>query len=237
MSFSKYIGILISVLLISCNKVETDQEKLSYSRGYAAGQVLKNEGVNIDVKAYTLGLKAGIAADAEKVKQYIKPEEMIAAENKLAEDKSKNLSERIQKNKDDGENFLKANLQKPNVKVTPSGLQYEVIKLGEGPLPKLGDIVKGYSVSRLVDGKIFEKYESADNQPIQYVVKNQLPGWQEGVQLMPVGSKFNFYIPSSLAYGTSMRGDLLPYTVLIYEIEIVEIVKPAKPDKAKKNKK
>jgi FKBP-type peptidyl-prolyl cis-trans isomerase FklB len=121
--------------------------------------------------------------------------------------------------------FLAKNKEKPGVTVTPSGLQYEVIKMGTGPKPTKESTVKVHYVGTLIDGTEFDS-SIKRNEPAQFPVGGVIPGWTEALQLMPVGSKFKLYIPESIAYqATGAGGVIKPYSTLIFEVELLEIVK------------
>lgn len=121
--------------------------------------------------------------------------------------------------------FLANNKDKTGVTVTPSGLQYEVIKMGTGPKPTAQNTVKVHYVGTLIDGTEFDS-SIKRNEPAQFPVAGVIPGWTEALQLMPVGSKFKLYIPESIAYGAAGAGEVIkPYSTLIFEVELLEIVK------------
>ena len=121
--------------------------------------------------------------------------------------------------------FLAKNRQKPGVTVTPSGLQYEVVKMGSGPKPSRINTVKVHYSGTLIDGTEFDS-SIKRNTPAQFAVSGVIPGWTEALQLMPVGSKFILYIPENLGYGSKGAGDKIkPFSTLIFEVELLEIVK------------
>ena len=126
--------------------------------------------------------------------------------------------------KEDGEKFLAENALKEGVTTTESGLQYEVIKMGKGKKPAATDRVKVHYHGTLIDGTVFDS--SVDRgEPITFGLNQVIKGWTEGVQLMPVGSKFRFYIPQELAYGAQNAGSIPPYSTLIFEVELLGIEK------------
>ena len=133
--------------------------------------------------------------------------------------------ERSAGNKKIGEEFLAANKNKPGVVTLPSGLQYMVIKEGNGPKPGPTDKVKVHYHGTLIDGRVFDS--SVDRgQPIELSVNGVIPGWTEALQLMPVGSKWKLFIPSNLAYGDQQAGPLItPGSTLIFDVELLDIVK------------
>ncbi len=125
----------------------------------------------------------------------------------------------------ENEAFLAKNKEKEGVKVTPSGLQYEVITMGSGDKPTTESTVKVHYVGTLIDGTEFDSSIRRD-QPAQFHLAGVIPGWIEGLQLMPVGSKFKLYIPENLGYGASGAGETIkPFSTLVFEVELLEIIK------------
>ena len=123
-----------------------------------------------------------------------------------------------------GKKFLEENKLKEGVVTTESGLQYEVIKMGKGAKPAATDKVKVHYHGTLTDGTVFDS--SVDRgEPITFALNQVIPGWTEGVQLMPVGSKFRFYVPQELGYGARQAGSIPPYSTLIFEVELLGIEK------------
>ena len=122
-------------------------------------------------------------------------------------------------NKAKGEQFLAENALKDGVKVTASGLQYEVLRMGKGPKPTAESTVKVDYEGRLIDGTVFDSsYERGE--PIEFPLDGVIKGWTEGLQLMPVGSKFRFYIPQELGYGARSAGSIPAYSALIFDVEL-----------------
>jgi len=123
------------------------------------------------------------------------------------------------------EAYLAKNKEKAGVTVTATGLQYEVVKMGNGPMPTAQNTVKVHYVGTLIDGTEFDSSVKR-NQPAEFPVSGVIPGWTEALQLMPVGSKFNLVIPQSIAYGANGAGEVIkPYSTLIFQVELLEIVK------------
>lgn len=123
-----------------------------------------------------------------------------------------------------GEQFLAENALKDGVKTTSSGLQYEVIKMGKGAKPTATSTVKVHYEGTLIDGTIFDS-SIQRGEPIEFPLNGVIKGWTEGLQLMPVGSKFRFYIPQELGYGAQAAGSIPPYSTLIFEVELLDITK------------
>ena len=127
--------------------------------------------------------------------------------------------------KEEGEKFLAENALREGVITTPSGLQYEIIKKGKGKkTPTATDVVKVHYHGTLINGTVFDS--SVDrNEPISFALTQVIPGWTEGLQLMTVGSKYKFYIPQELGYGSQQAGSIPPYSTLIFEVELLDIEK------------
>ena len=126
--------------------------------------------------------------------------------------------------KEDGEKFLAENALKEGIITTESGLQYEVIKMGKGKKPSATDRVKVHYQGTLIDGTVFDSSVER-GEPITFGLNQVIKGWTEGVQLMPIGSKFKFYIPQELGYGSQNAGSIPPYSTLIFEVELLGIEK------------
>ncbi len=127
--------------------------------------------------------------------------------------------------KKEGEDFLAQNKTKEGVFETKSGLQYQIIKQTEGKKPKATDKVKVHYTGKTIDGKVFDSSVKR-GKPAEFQLNKVIKGWTEGVQLMPVGSKFKFFIPSKLAYGKRGAGKIIkPNSMLIFEVELLDIIK------------
>ena len=150
----------------------------------------------------------------------INKREALKASKKAELDKVK-YKDYIEQN----EAFLAKNKEKAGVTTTASGLQYEVIKMGTGPKPTAQNTVKVNYVGTLIDGTEFDSSVKR-NEPATFPVSGVIPGWTEALQLMPVGSKFKLFLPSTIAYGANGAGEVIkPYSTLIFEVELLEIVK------------
>ena len=124
-----------------------------------------------------------------------------------------------------GEAYLADNAKRPGIVTTASGLQYEVLTQGDGPVPAATDQVKVHYTGRLIDGTVFDSSVER-GEPATFGVTQVIPGWVEALQLMPVGSKWRLHIPSALAYGPNGAGGVIgPDATLIFDVELLEIVK------------
>lgn len=138
--------------------------------------------------------------------------------------RSANMEAAYADNKEAGLAFLEANKSVEGVQVTESGLQYKVIKMGKGKKPSATDRVKVHYHGTLIDGKVFDSSVER-GEPALFALNQVIPGWTEGLQLMPVGSKFTFYIPSELAYGDRETGEIKPFSALVFDVELLSIEK------------
>ena len=146
---------------------------------------------------------------------------------KAAQDMFKQKQEQNQKAP--GEAFLAENAKKEGVVVLPSGLQYKVLQAGEGKTPQKGDKVKVHYEGRLIDGTVFDASKRHGDKPAEFGVTDVIKGWTEALLLMPVGSKWQLYIPYDLAYGERGTGrDIKPYSTLVFDVELVDIVEAEK---------
>lgn len=127
-------------------------------------------------------------------------------------------------NREEGEKFLAENKTKEGVQVTPSGLQYKVIKQGKGAVPTTSDKVSVHYRGTLIDGTEFDSSYKR-NKPTEFGVTQVIKGWTEALTMMPVGSKWELYIPQELAYGSRNQGQIKPFSTLIFEVELLDIVK------------
>ena len=141
-------------------------------------------------------------------------------------------------NRDAGRKFLAENAKKDGVITLPSGLQYKVLTQGTGAVPTTSDKVKVHYEGRLIDGTVFDASKNHGDEPAEFRPTDVIKGWTEALTMMPVGSKWQVYIPFELAYGSRDAGQIKPYSALIFDIELVGIVddKPA-PAKTSKNSK
>jgi FKBP-type peptidyl-prolyl cis-trans isomerase FkpA/FKBP-type peptidyl-prolyl cis-trans isomerase FklB len=215
------------VTLTACNKpdLKSDKGQASYAIGQQIGKNLKAQNIEIDAKTLAASLE-----DATKGKSEMKDEEIQKAMMKLQENAMKKQQEEGENNKKKSADFLEKNKSAEGVKVTASGLQYQVLTEGTGATPKKEDNVKCHYTGTLIDGTKFDS--SVDRgQPAEFPVGGVIPGWTEALQMMKVGSKYKLFIPPELAYGPAGRPGIPPNSALVFEVELLEIVKPAKAKK------
>ena len=196
-----------------------DAAKLSYAFGQQFGDSLGSSGISkegLNLEFIVKGLADKL--DGKEGVDEIERQQLIRGA--LTEGRKKAAEAATVLNK----TYLEANAKKEGVKSTPSGLQYRVITEGAGAKPTATSEVKVHYKGTLTDGTEFDSSYKR-NEPAQFPLNGVIPGWTEGLQLMPVGSKYEFVIPSDLAYGPDGRPGIPPNAVLVFEVELLEIVK------------
>lgn len=206
-------------------KLETDKQKLSYAFGYNVGQKIKHEIADLDEAAFGQAIHDAMTETASRLSS--------AETQTIVADFQKKRQEEIQKagekNLKDGKEFLATNKKKKGVVTLPSGLQYKIIKSAKGDKPSTSDSVVAHYRGTLINGKEFDS-SITRGEPATFPVAGVIPGWQEILPLMPVGSKWQVFIPSELAYGARGPGGLIgPNETLIFEIELLKIAKNEAP--------
>lgn len=219
-------GVLMSAVLLSstaqATELETEAQKLGYIIGMDIGSSLKQQGGELDIETLIDAIRATyndqpLAMTPEEAAST--RESFIAARQAEAEQQRQSMAAI---NAAEGDKFLLENRGKEGVQVTDSGLQYKVVVMGEGAKPAPTDKVTVHYRGTLLNGEEFDSSYSR-NQPTSFQLDQVIPGWTEGVAMMPVGSKFMFYIPPNLAYGPQGGGPIGPNSTLIFEVELLGI--------------
>lgn len=223
------VAVVISGTTWSCksqNKVEKKKVELtskvdsaSYAIGMQIGQNFAQQGLDtvMNINLILEGIKDQIAKEAKL--DINKTDEIV--QSFFSEMQKSQSSGKLK----EGEDFLKENGKREGVVSTPSGLQYEVITMGTGPKPVATSTVKTHYRGTTLDGTEFDSSYKRD-EPLSFPLNGVIKGWTEGLQLMPVGSKFRFFIPYDLAYGERGAGQLIgPFETLIFEVELIAIEK------------
>jgi FKBP-type peptidyl-prolyl cis-trans isomerase FklB len=203
--------------------LKDQKEKASYALGLNVGTSFKKQQIDIDPNLVAKGLTDAYTG----AKPLLTESQIAGALNALkSETMAKQqgvASELAVKNKAEGEKFLAENKSKPGVTSLPSGLQYKVIQEGSGPKPTPSDVVVCHYRGTLLDGSEFDS-SFKRGQPASFPVSGVIRGWTEALQLMPVGSKWQLFVPADLAYGERGAGaDIGPNATLIFEVELVSI--------------
>ena len=200
-----------------------DMKAVSYIIGADLGQKLRTNSVDASLDNLIDGIKDALAGAEPKYSQEEQQKIMTAFQNELRVKMEKKQAELAKKNTKLAEEFLAENGKKEGVITTASGLQYQVIKEGNGPKPVKTDKVKAIYKGQLINGTVFD---DSRGQPREFPVSGVVPGWQEALPLMATGSKWKLFVPPNLGYGDKQRGPVIePNSVLVFEIELVEISK------------
>lgn len=207
-------------------------DKVSYFIGTQIGANIANnfkqQGIDLDLDNFLDGMRNQFEGKEPKFKQEELEEAMKGFEAVMQGKMAKQREEQMaaaEATKAAGTKFLDENKSKPNIKTTDSGLQYEVISEGKGEKPKVTDQVSVHYTGTLLNGKVFDSSVQR-GEPATFGLQQVIKGWTEGLQLMTVGSKYKFYIPSDLAYGDNGAGeDIGPGETLVFEVELLDIVK------------
>ncbi|NHB56948.1 FKBP-type peptidyl-prolyl cis-trans isomerase [Acinetobacter shaoyimingii] len=199
------------------------KDQLGYSYGYVMGRTNAETLKEINLDAFINGLKQGYTGQ----KSDLSDEDMAKA---LSQYKKQNDAKQLEafkkvaaENLEAGRVFLEKNAKQAGIVTRPSGLQYQVLKAGNGKTPSAKSKVKVDYEGRLLDGTVFDS-SIARNQPVEFQVSQVIPGWTEGLQLMKEGSKYRLFIPAKLAYGEMGSGDsIAPNSTLIFDVELLKV--------------
>ena len=228
-----YMDEFIKGLNEGANADPKNKKKVAYYAGIQIGQQISNQmikGINYQVfgsdTTKTISLKnylAGfISGTTGKNRLMTQDQAEQLANAKMMAIKRTNMSKQYGSNKANGEKFLAANKTKPGVKTLPSGVQYKVIKEGNGPIPKDTSMIKIQYEGRTIDGKVFDSSYKR-GQPVDLRANQVIKGFTEAITRMPVGSIWEVYIPQQLAYGDREAGEIKPFSALIFKIQLISI--------------
>ena len=210
-----------------------DKKKAAYYMGIQIGQQISNrmvKGINHELfgedSTKTISLKnfmAGFIQGVKGKKGLMTVEQAgQVAQMKMMSIKAKNMEVQYGPLKKKGEEWMAANAKKPGVKTLPSGVQYKVIKVGAGQMPKDTSVVKVNYEGRLIDGTVFDS-SYKNGQPVTLRANQVIKGWTEALVHMPAGSVWEVYIPQELAYGDREQGQIKPYSPLVFKIELISV--------------
>jgi len=213
----------------------TDKEKTSYSIGLNIGLNLHEQEVQIDVASLAKGIQDGLANAKPALTEAEIRTVLMTLQKQVAEKQEAKKKSMAEKNSKEADTLLAANKAKEGVVALPSGLQYKVITIGKGAKPTATDTVVTHYKGTFIDGKQFDSsYERGE--PATFTVNGVIPGWTEALQLMPVGSKWQLWVPSKLAYGENgFQNVIPPNAALLFEIELISIQPKKAEAEPKKN--
>ncbi|WP_386694766.1 FKBP-type peptidyl-prolyl cis-trans isomerase [Lonepinella sp. MS14435] len=201
-------------------KLVTTAEKGGYGIGLQIGQQLADSGMQVSAEA----VAKGIYDVLNQNKPAIDLSEVTTALQQIQQQAQEVANAQFKQIEDEGRAFLVENAKKDNVKVTETGLQYEVLNQGNGNKPTRQDSVRVHYTGKLIDGTTFDS-SVVRGTPAEFPVSGVIAGWTEALQLMPVGSKWRLTIPHNLAYGERGAGQSIPpFSVLVFEVELLDIL-------------
>jgi FKBP-type peptidyl-prolyl cis-trans isomerase FklB len=207
-------------------ELKTDKDKFSYALGMNFGENFRKQGLELELdpavfaKAFAESFNGSKTAMTDQEMQAL----LTAAAQEIRRKQAAQQAEKGEAAQKEGEAFLAANKTKEGVVTLPSGLQYKILKAGTGERPTLDDTVVCNYKGTLINGTEFDASEKHGG-PLTFPVRRVIAGWTEALQLMPVGSKWQLFVPSNLAYGAQGPGDIGPNATLIFEVELASIQK------------
>jgi len=210
--------------------LKTDKDKQSYAIGMNIGKSIHRDGVDVDPNILLRGMKDAIAGGKTVLTEDEAKAVMANLQANLRKDQAEKAQLAGEANKKAGDAFLAENKTKDGVVTLPSGLQYKILTRGTGPKPAATDTVVCNYKGTLIDNTEFDSSYSR-NQPLTIPVSGVIKGWTEALQLMPVGSKWQLFIPSDLAYGPQAKGPIGPNSTLIFDVELLSIQDKKEPAK------
>ncbi len=203
--------------------LETEEQQVSYGIGLNVGQNVANQGFELDLPAFTAGLTDAVKGNEPQMSQEDIMKVMQDFQQKMMAKRKEERETQAVEQKQAAEGFFNENGKKEGVVTTDSGMQYKVITAGTGKIPSADDTVEVNYRGTLLDGTEFDSSYKR-GQPVTFPVKGVIKGWTEALQLMPIGSKWELYIPSNLAYGPGGTGPIPPNAALKFEVELLNIV-------------
>ena len=234
MAHQKWILAAAIVLLTSfaaaqdAPELKTDKDKFSYALGMNFGENFRKQGLDLDPAVFAKAFGESFNGEKTAMTDQEVQTLLMAAAQEIRKKQTALQAEKGEAAKKEGDAFLAANKTKDGVVTLPSGLQYKILKAGTGEKATLDDTVKCNYKGTLINGTEFDASEKHGG-PLTFPVKGVIAGWTEALQLMPVGSKWQLFVPSNLAYGANGPGDIGPNATLIFEVELVSIQKPGAP--------
>ena len=208
--------------------LDTERKQVSYVIGMQIGDSLKGAKDDIDLDTLFKAVRGTLDGKEPLLSQEEAMQVMQAFSMRMQARQMEEFAASGEANAKEGEAFLAANAGKEGVQTTASGLQYQVLSEGSGPKPTAGDTVRVHYRGTLLDGETFDD-SYARGEPVEFALAQVVPGWQEGLQLMPVGSKYRLWIPGKLGYGEqgTPGGPIGPNATLVFEVELLDIVNGA----------
>lgn len=225
----RWLAAVAAVLLLAghavaeeAQKLTDHKDKVSYSIGMDVGNNLKRQSIDVNVDLLAKGVKDALAGGETLLSPEETRETLMALQQELREKAIERRKQDAEKNKTEGEAFLAENGKKEGVVTLPSGLQYKILRSGDGMSPKPTDTVETNYRGTLIDGTEFDSSYKR-GQPAVFPVNGVIAGWTEALQIMKVGDKWQLFIPPGLAYGERGAGPIGPNATLVFEVELLSI--------------
>ncbi|AMN50699.1 MULTISPECIES: FKBP-type peptidyl-prolyl cis-trans isomerase [unclassified Psychrobacter] len=207
---------------VSITEQSPAKEKVGYSLGFMMAEGNKEAVQDLDLDTFELGFRDGYEGKESALTQEQMEAVLMAYQKEQEEKFVADMQTKAEENKTKGAAFLAENAKKEGVKKTASGLQYKVLTAGTGKSPKATDVVEVNYEGKLIDGTVFDSsYERGE--PIEFPLNQVIAGWTEGLQLMKEGGKYEFYIPSDIAYGEAGNSGIEPNSTLIFTVELLKV--------------
>ena len=204
-------------------ELTSEMQQVSYSIGVDLGRNMKKQGFSMDVPSLSKGIQDGFSGQTPALADDKMKEVLMKFQKEFVAKKNAEMAQVGQTNLDKGQKFLADNKAKQGVVTLASGLQYKIITAATGDKPKASDSVTVDYTGRLIDGRVFDSSEK-QGKPITFKVDQVIPGWTEVLQLMPVGSTWEVYIPANLAYGPQAVGPMIgPNETLVFNIHLISV--------------
>ncbi|MDX2374765.1 FKBP-type peptidyl-prolyl cis-trans isomerase [Psychrobacter sp. PP-21] len=207
---------------VSITEQSSASEKVGYSLGFMMAEGNKEAVKDLNLDTFEKGFRDGYEGNDSALTQEQMQEVLMTYQKEQEEQFVKDMENKATENKTAGTAYLAENAKKEGVKQTESGLQYKVLKEGTGKSPKATDVVEVNYEGKLIDGTVFDSsYERGE--PIEFPLNQVIAGWTEGLQLMKEGGKYEFYIPSDIAYGEAGNAGIEPNSTLIFTVELLSV--------------
>ena len=208
--------------------LKTEKAQQGYAVGYNIGQRIVKDSLAVDVEALLQGVKDGMTKATPKMDEAARNKALQALQEEFMAQQKQAKEAEANKNLADGKAFLESNKLREGVKTTASGLQYKVLKSGDGKAPSAEDTVEVHYEGRLIDGKVFDS-SIKRGKPARFPVNGVIKGWTEALQMMKEGDKWEIYIPAELGYGANGAGQAIPpNAALVFEVELIKVEKKEK---------
>lgn len=226
-------------------QLKDKKDKISYAIGVDVGKSIQKQKIDVSADPFFAGFKDGQANKVTLMSDEEIRQTLLSLQTEMLERQKAEMKDTAAKNLIEGQKFLSDNKKNKDIITLPSGLQYRILKAGNGESPKPTDVVTTHYRGKLINGTEFDSSYKRE-EPVKFAVNGVIPGWTEALQLMKPGAKWELFIPPTLAYGEHGVGQIIgPNSTLIFEVELLTVEKPenqakptanqsqAKPEKAK----